>query len=280
VDALENLPVALPAFDADRGTPPVAGGTPGSAARRAFVPLGTVAKIDVVEGPNQVSRENGKRRVVVQANVRGRDLGGFVADAQGRIDAEVKLPAGYWTEWGGQFENLIAARKRLALVVPAALALIFGLLFVSFGRLKNALLIFSGVPLAMTGGIFALAVRGLPVSISAAIGFIALSGVAVLNGLVMVTFIENLRQQGERIDDAVYHGSVSRLRPVLMTALVAAFGFVPMAIATGTGSEVQRPLATVVIGGILTSTALTLMVIPVLYRIFHRDDEAAVRGTA
>ncbi len=269
LDALENLPVAVSVpVDAD-ARESVEKRSP----RPSFVPLGALAKIAIVDGPNQVSRENGKRRVVVQCNVRGRDLGGFVADAQSRIDAEVKLPTGYWLEWGGQFENLLAARARLSLVVPVALALIFGLLFLSFGALKNALLIFTGVPLALTGGILALWLRGMPISISAAIGFIALSGVAVLNGLVMLTFIENLRRHGESLDDAVLHGSVSRLRPVLMTALVAALGFIPMALATGTGSEVQRPLATVVIGGILSSTALTLLVLPVLYRMFHRPNE-------
>jgi cobalt-zinc-cadmium resistance protein CzcA len=276
LDALENLPVAIPV----QSELPVSAASDlhGSSkveprgARQAFVPLGAVARIAIEDGPNQVSRENGKRRVVVQCNVRGRDLGGFVSDAQERIEREIQLPAGYWLEWGGQFENLIGARRRLAIVVPVALLSIFGLLYLSFGTIKNALLIFTGVPLALTGGILALFVRALPISISAAIGFIALSGVAVLNGLVMVTFIENLRHRGERIDDAVLHGSVARLRPVLMTALVAALGFVPMALATGTGSEVQRPLATVVIGGILSSTALTLLVLPVLYRLFHRDE--------
>ncbi|MDC0684463.1 efflux RND transporter permease subunit [Sorangium atrum] len=275
IRALQNLPVPLPEADRPEAATRTVSATDRPEQHAAFVPLGSVAKIAVEEGPNQVSRENGKRRVVVQANVRGRDLGSFVADAQQRIDAEVKLPAGYWTAWGGQFENLIAARQRLALVVPVALGLIFGLLFLSFGTLKNALLIFTGVPLALTGGIFALWIRGLPVSISAAIGFIALSGVAVLNGLVMVTFIENMRQQGESLDDAVFHGSIARLRPVLMTALVAALGFVPMALATGTGSEVQRPLATVVIGGILSSTALTLLILPTLYRLFHAREATA-----
>jgi heavy metal efflux system protein len=269
VDALENLPIPLPG----RERAPEASNRPARGA--GFVPLGAVAKISLEEGPNQVSRENGKRRVVVQCNVRGRDLGGFVAEAEQRIDAEVKLPAGYWIEWGGQFENLIAARQRLALVVPLALGLIFGLLFLSFGTLKNAALIFTGVPLALTGGILALWIRGLPISISAAIGFIALSGVAVLNGLVMVTFIENIRHEGIARDDAVFQGSVARLRPVLMTAMVAALGFIPMALATGTGSEVQRPLATVVIGGILSSTALTLLVLPVLYEIFHPRERGA-----
>ncbi|WP_437979168.1 CusA/CzcA family heavy metal efflux RND transporter [Sorangium sp. So ce295] len=276
IRALQNLPVPLPEADRPEAATRTVSATDRPEEHAAFVPLGSVAKIAVEEGPNQVSRENGKRRVVVQANVRGRDLGSFVAEAQQRIDAEVKLPAGYWTAWGGQFENLIAARQRLALVVPVALGLIFGLLFLSFGTLKNALLIFTGVPLALTGGIFALWIRGLPVSISAAIGFIALSGVAVLNGLVMVTFIENMRQQGESLDDAVFHGSIARLRPVLMTALVAALGFVPMALATGTGSEVQRPLATVVIGGIISSTALTLLILPTLYRLFHAREATAV----
>ena len=276
LEALENLPVPLPK-ETDRSLPARSPGA--DAARVSFIPLGAVAKITLEEGPNQVSRENGKRRVVVQANVRGRDLGGFVADAQRRIDASVKLPAGYWTEWGGQFENLIAARQRLAVVVPVALFLIFGLLFLSFGTIKNALLIFSGVPLAMTGGILALWIRDLLISISAAIGFIALSGVAVLNGLVMVTFIENIRHEGVPLDEAIHRGSLARLRPVLMTALVAALGFIPMALATGTGSEVQRPLATVVIGGILSSTTLTLLVLPVLYRLFHRDEEPANKPT-
>ena len=269
LEAIENLPVPLPPGEEPKSES--SGTWAGERPRSGFVPLGAVARIGIEEGPNQISRENGKRRVVVQANVRGRDLGGFVADAQARIDASVKLPPGYWTEWGGQFENLIAAQRRLAVVVPLALALIFGMLFMFFGHVKNAVLVFSGVPLALTGGIIALALRGIPFSISAAIGFIALSGVAVLNGLVMVSFIENMRRDGALLDDAVFRGSIARLRPVLMTALVASLGFVPMAIATGTGAEVQRPLATVVIGGILSSTALTLLVLPVLYRLFHRD---------
>jgi cobalt-zinc-cadmium resistance protein CzcA len=244
--------------------------------RAGFVPLGAVAKIVLEEGPNQVSHEDGKRRIVVQCNVRGRDLGGFVAEAERRIEAEVKLTPGHWIAWGGQYKNLITARRRLALVVPLALGLIALLLYASFGALKNAALIFTGVPLALTGGIFALWIRGLPLSISAAVGFIALSGVAVLNGLVTVTFIENIRaaQVTAPIEDAVRRGSIARLRPVLMTALVAALGFVPMALATGTGSEVQRPLATVVIGGIASSTLLTLLVLPVLYGLAHRPSGA------
>jgi cobalt-zinc-cadmium resistance protein CzcA len=271
LDAIEALPVPLPQEQDAVGLASDHASV-NERVRAGFVPLGAVARIRLEEGPNQISRENGKRRVVVQANVRGRDLGGFVADAQQRIDRDVKLPPGYWTEWGGQFENLIAAQRRLTLVVPLALGLIFGMLFMFFGQAKNAILVFTGVPLALTGGVLALALRGLPFSISAAIGFIALSGVAVLNGLVMVSFIENLRQRGASVDDAVFRGSVSRLRPVLMTALVASLGFVPMAVATGTGAEVQRPLATVVIGGIVSSTLLTLIVLPVLYRLFHAED--------
>ena len=228
-----------------------------------------LAKIVLEEGPNQISREDGKRRVVVQANVRGRDLGSFVAEAQRRVDAEVKIPTGNWLRWGGQFENLAAARNRLAIVVPLALFLIFILLFMTFGSVPQALLVFTGVPLALTGGVLALWVNGLPLSISAGIGFIALSGVAVLNGLVMVSFINDLRARGSALETAIQEGSLTRLRPVLMTALVASLGFVPMALAHGTGAEVQRPLATVVIGGIISSTLLTLVVLPALYLLFH-----------
>src|SRR5262245_2238643 len=234
-----------------------------------FVPLGSVAKIRVTEGPNEISRENGKRLIVAQANVRGRDLGSFVDEAQKRVRREARIPAGYWIDWGGQFENLLTARKRLLLVVPLALLLIFLLLLGAFGSAKDALLVFTGVPLALTGGVLALLARGLPFSITAAIGFIALSGVAVLNGVVLLTYIRRLRQGGAGIDEALREGCATRLRPVLMTALVASLGFVPMALATGTGAEVQRPLATVVIGGILSSTLLTLLVLPALYRMAH-----------
>jgi cobalt-zinc-cadmium resistance protein CzcA len=262
LDALGALPIPLP---------PESNGAPG---QTAFVPLKALATLSLEEGPNQVSRENGKRRLVVQCNVRGRDLGSFVAEAQSKLEI-VKPGPGNWFSWGGQFENLIAARQRLAIVVPLALLLIFGLLYLSFNSVKNALLIFSGIPLALTGGLAALAVRNLPVSISAAIGFIALSGVAVLNGLVMVSFIEDLRAKGFAKEEAVKSGSLSRLRPVLMTALVAALGFIPMALASGTGAEVQRPLATVVIGGILSSTLLTLLVLPVLYATFAANEREA-----
>jgi cobalt-zinc-cadmium resistance protein CzcA len=269
--ALKNLPIPLPRGEADTRTASVEPGVgPAEVERPAFVPLSSVAKIDVAEGPNQISRENGKRRVVVQANVRGRDIGSFVDEAQRQIDQQVKVPAGSWLDWGGQFENLLAARQRLTLVVPIAFFLIFLLLFGTFGSVKYAVMVFTGVPLALTGGIVALWLRDMPFSISAAVGFIALSGVAVLNGLVMVSFINQLRDEGSSLEDAIRKGSLTRLRPVLMTALVASLGFVPMALATGTGAEVQRPLATVVIGGIVTSTLLTLVVLPALYRIWHR----------
>ncbi|MHA4868464.1 efflux RND transporter permease subunit [Duganella sp. PWIR1] len=234
-----------------------------------FIPLGEVATFSIVPGPNQVSRENGKRRVVISANVRGRDIGSFVAEAEQRL-REVKIPAGYWTTWGGQFEQLQSATQRLQIVVPAALGLVMLLLFAMFGNLKDGLLVFSGIPFALTGGLAALALCGIPLSISAAVGFIALSGVAVLNGLVLITAIRKLREEGRSVDQAVREGALARLRPVLMTALVASLGFIPMAIATGTGAEVQRPLATVVIGGILSSTALTLLMLPLLYRLVHR----------
>ncbi|NYE62797.1 cobalt-zinc-cadmium resistance protein CzcA [Duganella sp. 1224] len=233
-----------------------------------FIPLGEVVAFTVAPGPNQISRENGKRRVVVSANVRGRDIGSFVAEAERRL-RDVSIPAGYWTTWGGQFEQLQSASQRLRIVVPAALALVMLLLFAMFGNLRDGLLVFSGIPFALTGGIVALAARGIPLSISAAVGFIALSGVAVLNGLVLVSAIRRLREEGRDVGEAVKEGALERLRPVLMTALVASLGFIPMAIATGTGAEVQKPLATVVIGGILSSTALTLLVLPLLYRCTH-----------
>ncbi len=234
-----------------------------------FVTLGTVAKLEFTNGPNQISRENGKRRLVVSSNVRGRDLGSFVIDVQSKIQEAKVVPSGYWVEYGGQFKQLISATKRLQLVIPVAFLLIIVLLFMTFGSMKDALLVFSGVPLALTGGIAALWIRGIPLSISAGVGFIALSGVAVLNGLVIVSFIKGLRKEGKPLMEAVIEGSVLRLRPVLMTAAVAALGFIPMALAHGRGAEVQKPLASVVIGGILTSTLLTLFVLPVLYSIFH-----------
>ncbi|MEW6016948.1 MAG: CusA/CzcA family heavy metal efflux RND transporter, partial [Pseudomonadota bacterium] len=245
---------------------PLASGGDGT---RGFVPLADVAKVAVEIGPNQISREDGKRRVVVTANVRGRDLGSFITEVQEKVGAEVEIPSGYWVTYGGTFEQLISASKRLQLVVPVTLLLIFGLLYALFRSFKDAAIVFSGVPLALTGGVAALLLRGLPLSISAGIGFIALSGVAVLNGVVMLTFIRSLRAEGQGLDDAIREGALTRLRPVLMTALVASLGFVPMAFNVGAGAEVQRPLATVVIGGILSSTLLTLLVLPALYRLVH-----------
>ncbi len=245
------------------------------AAIPAFVPLGELAEFEVGPGPNQISRENGKRRVVITANVRGRDLGSFVMEAQEKV-REVELAPGNWITWGGTFEQLISASERLKIVVPLALILIFSLLFMTFGNVRDSLLVFTGVPLALTGGIIALWLRDIPLSISAGVGFIALSGVAVLNGLVMISFINDLRKDGMSLDEAVIQGAVMRLRPVLMTALVASLGFVPMALATGTGAEVQRPLATVVIGGIISSTLLTLIVLPGLYRMFRSRESKEI----
>ncbi len=240
-----------------------------------YVPLREIAEINVAPGPNQIQREQGKRRVVITANARGRDLGSLVAETQQKLDAELALPEGYWLDYGGTFEQLESASQRLLIVVPATLLLILGLLLLAFRSLKDALIIFSGVPLALTGGILALWARDIPLSISAGVGFIALSGVAVLNGLVMVSFIRRLREDGESLEDAIVNGALTRLRPVMMTALVAALGFVPMAFNTGIGSEVQRPLATVVLGGILSSPLLTPLVLPALYRMLHAKEAQA-----
>ncbi|RYD50776.1 MAG: CusA/CzcA family heavy metal efflux RND transporter [Sphingobacteriales bacterium] len=253
LSALENLPIPLPS-----GTNP------------AFIPLREVATLKQEYGPNQIGRENGKRNIAVTANVRGRDLGSFVEEARQAIATQVKLPTGYWLSFGGTFEQLTSAKARLMIVVPVALLLIIGLLFMAFGSLKDTLLVFSGVPLALTGGVLALWLRGIPLSITSGVGFIALSGVAVLNGVVMLSFINALRARGHKLDEAVWEGATTRLRPVLMTALVASLGFVPMALNSGAGSEVQRPLATVVIGGIISSTLLTLLVLPTLYQYLHR----------
>ena len=252
VDSLRRLPIALPAHHG----------------RAASIPLSEIASLRFVEEANQVSRENGKRRVVVTANVRGRDLGSFVGELEREL-AAVRLPPGTWLSLGGQFENLQAASKRLALVIPAALVLVFALLYLMFNSARDGLLVFSGIPFALSGGVLALWLRGLPLSISAAVGFIALSGVAVLNGLVMMAFVRALREQGLGPEQAMREGAEARLRAVLMTALVASLGFLPMALATSTGAEVQRPLATVVIGGILSSTALTLLILPALYTWAH-----------
>jgi cobalt-zinc-cadmium resistance protein CzcA len=267
-EALERLPILLPQHAGELAREGLVRRV--RAPESAFVPLGAVATLSIGTGPNQISRENGKRRVVVTANVRGRDIGSFVAEAEQQIRGEVELPTGYWSTWGGQFEQLASATRRLQIVVPLALLLIFGILAGVFGSARDAAIVFSGVPLAWTGGIVSLLLRGIPLSISAGVGFIALSGVAVLNGIVMVSFINELRREGRAMDAAVREGALTRLRPVLMTALVASLGFVPMAISTGAGAEVQRPLATVVIGGILSSTALTLVVLPVLYALVGR----------
>ncbi|WP_375507540.1 efflux RND transporter permease subunit [uncultured Caballeronia sp.] len=272
IEAIKRLPIALPTTAIGSGA-----GASAVPVQAPYVPLAELADIDVSPGPNQISREDGKRRIVISANVRGRDVGSFVAEAQEKLQQGVQIPSGYWVSWGGQFEQLQTATARLKLVVPVALLLVFLLLFMMFDNVKDGLLVFTGIPLALSGGVLSLWMRGIPLSISAAVGFIALSGVAVLNGLVMIAFIRSLREEGRDLDTAVTEGAFTRLRPVLMTALVASLGFLPMAFATGTGSEVQRPLATVVIGGIISSTALTLLVLPVLYRACH---STSFRGAA
>ena len=272
-NALASLPIPLPPgnrMDAAQGAP----------ASPAHVPLGEVASVEVALGPNQISRENGKRRVVITANVRGRDLGSFVTDLRTQVADKVELPEGTWIEYGGTFQQLISAGQRLSVVVPIVLLMIFGLLFMAFGSARDASIVFSGVPLALTGGVLALWMRGIPFSISAGVGFIALSGVAVLNGLVMISFIRKLREDGRPLHEAIVEGAVTRLRPVLMTALVASLGFLPMALNIGTGAEVQRPLATVVIGGIVSSTLLTLFVLPALYRLLYREIKPALSARA
>jgi len=278
LEALKRLPIPLP--EPQRESRPALASLTGvrESEHRGFVALGSIADLAVEPTPNQITREDGKRRVVVTANVRGRDLGTFVEEAEKAIRENILIPPGYWTTWGGQFEQMISAARRLQVVVPVALLLILTLLFAAFGEVKPALLVFTGVPLALTGGVAALWLRDIPLSISAGVGFIALSGVAVLNGLVMVTFISKLRDQGKSVGEAIREGAVTRLRPVLMTALVASFGFLPMAIATSTGAEVQRPLATVVIGGLISSTLLTLLVLPALYSIVERDKRTEKAG--
>lgn len=267
IQALRRIPIALPE------------GEGASAGKNvSFIPLSEVADFDETPGPNQISRENGKRRIVVTCNIRGRDIGSFVGEAQQKVAVGVKVNPGYWIEWGGQFEQLQSATKRLKIVVPLALGLIFVLLFMAFRSVKDSFLVFTGVPLALSGGIAALWLRDISLSISAGVGFIALSGVAVLNGVVMVSFINQLRLSGKNLDEAISEGATTRLRPVLMTALVAALGFVPMALAEGRGAEVQKPLASVVIGGIISSTILTLLVLPALYRMFHRHSDLKIES--
>jgi len=266
VDGLAKLPILLdPSKQANKQT--------ANNHMVNYVPLEELAELELVTGYNQVYRENGKRRVVVTANVRGRDLGSFVKDVQQAVSQNVEIPASCWIEYGGTYQKLQSASERLSIVVPITLVLIIGLLLLALGSMRDALIIFSGVPLALTGGILSLVLRDIPFSISAAVGFIALSGIAILNGLVMVAFIRDLRKDGLTLDAAIIEGALTRLRPVLTTALVASLGFVPMALNTGIGSEVQRPLATVVIGGIISSTLLTLVVLPALYRLLHSRAE-------
>jgi cobalt-zinc-cadmium resistance protein CzcA len=259
VDALSNIPIYTPDYNSISENNEL-----------NFVPLGQVAHITMVNGPNQINRQSAKRNVVVTANVTGRDLGSFISDTQSKLDA-FNLPPGYWIEYGGTFEQLQSASQRLSIVIPITLMLILGLLYSAFGSIKDALIIFTGVPLALTGGVMALWLRDIPLSISAAVGFIALSGIAVLNGVVMLTFIKALKEKHTPIVEAIITGASARLRPVLMTALVASLGFIPMAINTGLGAEVQRPLATVVIGGIISSTILTLFVLPALYQRVYKN---------
>jgi cobalt-zinc-cadmium resistance protein CzcA len=241
----------------------------------ALIPLGQLASVTVSEGPAQISREMGQRRIVIECNVAGRDLGGFVAEAQEKIDAAVKLPPGYLITWGGQFENQQRAMKRFAIVVPITIAAIFLLLFSSFNSVKQAVLIVLNIPFALIGGIIALVVGEFNLSVSASVGFIALFGVAVLNGVVMVSYFNELRREGMKVADAVIEGAVLRLRPVLITASVAALGLIPMLFATGPGSEIQKPLAAVVIGGLVSSTLLTLYLLPTLYKVFERGGQPA-----
>jgi cobalt-zinc-cadmium resistance protein CzcA len=239
-----------------------------------LIPLSQLARVVVEEGPAQVSRENMQRRIAIEANVRGRDLGSFMNEAQEVVGREVKLPSGYWLEWGGQFKNLESATSRLVLVVPLTLLLVFTLLYTTFNAVRPALLISLNIPFAVTGGLLALGVRGMPLSISAAVGFIALFGVAVLNGLVLVAAIRRLREEGLPQLEALQEAARVRLRPVLTTALVASLGFLPMAFATGAGAELQKPLATVVIGGLLSATLLTLLVLPTVYPWFDTEPSA------
>ncbi len=269
---IKRLPIALPPGHISETAVPHAPPMPSR-----FVPLSEVASVEVSPGPNQISRQNGKRRVVVTANVRGRDLGSFVDEARALVNAQVKTPAGYWIAWGGQFEQLKSASDRLRIIIPIIVVVIFLLLYSTFGNVTDSFLVFSGIPFALTGGVAALWLRDIPLSISAGVGFIALSGVAVLNGLVMITVMNSLMAQGHTLEEAIHQGALTRLRPVLMTALVASLGFVPMALATGTGAEVQRPLATVVIGGIISSTLLTLIVLPGLYRLLRLKKQGVLQ---
>lgn len=270
IETLKRLPIRLPAANMGGGmNVPVIGPT-------AYVALGEVANLKITQGPNQISRENGKRRLVVTANVRGRDIGSFVKEAETLIAKKVHIPSGYWTTWGGQFEQLILAAQRLQIVIPIALGLVFLLMYTMLGSLRDSLLVFTAVPLAITGGILALWLRDIPLSISAGVGFIAMSGVAVLDGLVLLSFIRSLREEGMTLDDSIRTGSLLRLRPVLITTWIETLGFLPMALSTGTGAEVQRTLATVMVGSTLSQSLLTLLVLPVLYQLAHQHDAPSV----
>ncbi|MDP2225160.1 efflux RND transporter permease subunit, partial [Nitrosomonas sp.] len=266
IEMLKHLPIKLPILN------PAGGPNAPAIPLPIYVALGEVADLQITKGPNQVSRENGKRRVVVTANVRGRDIGSFVMEAEDHIAKQIKIPSGYWLSWGGQFEQLTMAAERLQIVIPLALGLVFFLLYTMLGSFRDSLLVFSAVPLAITGGIVALWLRDIPLSISAGVGFIAMSGVAVLDGLVLLSFIRDLRQQGFSLDEAIRTGSLLRLRPVLITTWVESLGFLPMALSTSTGAEVQRTLATVMIGSTLSQSLLSLLVVPVLYHLVHRRD--------
>ena len=276
LESIKNIPLQVQGEVGEHGTSlvPISQSVQFNEPPPPYIRLRDVAEIKKSENANQISRENGKRRIVVTANVRGRDLGSFVADAQKNIESKILLPAGYWISWGGQFEQLISAKNRLMIVIPFSLLIIFLLIYFTLKSISDSLIVFTGVPLALTGGIFALWLRGIPFSVSAAVGFIALSGIAVLNGLVLISFINSLATEGSysKFKNIIIEGAITRLRPVLMTALVASLGFIPMALSTGTGAEVQRPLATVVIGGIISSTLLTLVVLPCLKAIFIKDN--------
>jgi cobalt-zinc-cadmium resistance protein CzcA len=265
IDGRRRFAVVVRLEQAYRGTPEAIGHLLITTPSGGKVTLAQVAQVRVVEGPELITHENGQRMVIVQSNVRGRDLGGFAADAQRQVTARVSLPEGYFVTYGGQFENQQRAMARLAIIVPMVLLLILGFLYCSFGNGRQALLVMLNVPFAMVGGIAALWLRGLNLNLSASVGFIALFGIAVLNGVVLIAYINQLRHHGTLLGQAVRDGAVVRFRPVLMTALVASVGFIPMAVSTSPGSEVQRPLATVVIGGLLSSTMLTLVVLPLLY---------------
>ncbi|MXS82791.1 efflux RND transporter permease subunit [Nitrosomonas oligotropha] len=275
IETLKRLPIKLPV--PNPAGAPNAPNTPNAPAAPllAYVALGEVADLHIAKGPNQISRENGKRRVVITANVRGRDIGSFVLEAEEHIAKQVKIPPGYWLSWGGQFEQLIMAAQRLQIVIPLALGLVFFLLYTMLGSVRDSLLVFSAVPLAITGGIVALWLRDIPLSISAGVGFIAMSGVAVLDGLVLLSFIRDLRAQGLKLDEAIRTGALLRLRPVLITTWVESLGFLPMALSTTTGAEVQRTLATVMIGSTLSQSLLSLLVVPVLYQLVHRRNATA-----